>query len=164
MCIGITEPGPRPSITFELNMNASYTITMTPAEGLILMIYAEDNPSGYYDAFEVTVISDEPVKPVPYRNGVSVSDHRKVDDLGNGKYRMYVDPELWNQYYFMVEPMAGYHIEYREAKGEIVDKGLHGGTIRVMKIPQTGDRSNIFAYAVFGLIAMAGILVLMKRQ
>lgn len=36
MCIGITEPGPRPSITFELNMNASYTITMTPAEGLIL--------------------------------------------------------------------------------------------------------------------------------
>ena len=125
----------------------------------------DSNPSGYYVDFDVTVIGGpDGVKPIPYCNGVDVRDHRRVIDLGNGKYRMYVDPELRSQYYFVMMPIYGYYIEYRNAQGVVVDRGLHGGTIRLLLIPPTGDRSNIFIWLGLASIAFIVIVTLVRKK
>ena len=85
-------------------------------------------------------------------------------DLGNGKYRMYVDPELRSQYYFVMMPIYGYYIEYRNAQGVVVDRGLHGGTIRLLLIPPTGDRSNIFIWLGLASIAFIVIVTLVRKK
>ena len=161
----------------DITLLPEYLATLVPGTHIITIvfdeyeltteftIYAEDYPvsGGTYDEFDITVVG-EPLKPVPYRNGVDVSTHRKVLELGNGKYRMYVDPELRSQYCFMIEPASEYYVEYFNAKGEVVDRGLHGGTIRVTLIPKTGDNSNVFAYGLMALISLAGIGILLKKR
>ena len=93
-----------------------------------------------------------------------MADHRRVISLGGGKYQIYVDPELYGQYYFVIEPMPGYVITYVNINPEVKDRALNGGTVNVSKIPVTGDAMpNLHLLMGLGLISLIGIVLLKMK-
>lgn len=121
------------------------------------------SPDGTYIPIVITV-SGLDVAPVPYRNGVSVADRRRVIPLGGGKYQIYADAELYEQYYFIIEPMPGYIITYINKNPEVKDRALNGGSVIISQIPVTGDiLPNLYVFLGLVVSSLTGIVFLKKK-